>query len=300
MTPRRQWHVAALRALGRPLPDALYMRIAHWLYHRRWPDYEHPRTLQEHIQAYALRCRSPALAMLADKVAVRDFIARCVGERHLVPMAGVWRDADAIPFDTLPYPVVLKPAHLSGRTLVIDARDPHREDAWRELARGWLARDHSRVNREWFYAQVPRGVIAEPLLRDDHGEVPADVKAHVIGGRVRYFQVDRGRFGHHTRTLLGPDGSLLAARTTLPRNPAESLPAPRAAELCAFAERLAEPFEFLRVDLYLLGERVLVGELTSTPGAGFGRFYPASFGEDIAAGWQVRPDPAWPAVGATA
>jgi hypothetical protein len=41
----------------------------------------------------------------------------------------------------------------------------------------------------------------------------------------------------------------------------------------------------MRVDFYLLGDRVLVGELTSSPAAGFGRYYPAAFSEKMAAHW---------------
>jgi len=283
--PRRQWGVSLLRALGRPLPDDLYLRIAHWIYFRRWPDFANPRTLQEHIQAYVLRTRDPALVMLADKVAVRDYIARTLGSNaHNVPLLGCWSRADEVPLATLPYPVVLKPSHLSGRVLLLSHH--HKSDEHKQRARlhSWLHKDHSRINREWFYSQVPRRVLAEPLLQDQQGDVPPDVKAYVIGGRLRYFQVDSGRFTRPTRNLYGPDWSLLPARTSLPRHPVD--PTPEALPmLVEFAERLAAPFEFLRVDFYVLRDRVLVGELTSSPGAGFGHFYPASFGEQLAAHW---------------
>jgi hypothetical protein len=58
--------------------------------------------------------------------------------------------------------------------------------------------------------------------------------------------------------------------------------------LVEFAERLAAPLEFLRVDFYVLRDRVLVGELTSSPGAGFGRYYPPSFGEQLASHWVLE------------
>ena len=283
--PRRQWHVSLLRALGRPLPDVVYMRLAHWMYFRRWPDFEHPRTLQEHIQAYVLRTRDPALVMLADKVAVRDYITRALGSaEHNVPLIGSWSHQDEVPLATLPYPVVLKPSHLSGRVLLLARYRQSDEARLRARLRTWLRKDHSRINREWFYAQVPPRVLAEPLLQDQQGDVPPDVKAYVIGGRVRYFQVDSGRFTRPTRNLYGPDWSLLPARTSLPRHPVD--PTPEALPmLVEFAERLAAPFEFLRVDFYVLRDRVLVGELTSSPGAGFGHYYPASFGEQLASYW---------------
>jgi hypothetical protein len=256
------------------------------MYFGRWPDFDHPRTLQEHIQAYVLRSRDdPALVMLADKIAVRDYIARTLGsDEHNVPLIGSWSHEDAVPLATLPYPVVLKPSHLSGRVLLLARHRQADEPKLRARLRTWLHKDHSRVNREWFYARVPPRVIAEPLLRDPQGDVPPDVKAYVIGGRVRYFQVDSGRFTRPTRNLYGPDWSLLPARTSLPRHAVDPTPAVLPM-LVEFAERLAAPFEFLRVDFYVLRDRVLVGELTSSPGAGFGRYYPASFGEQLAAHW---------------
>jgi teichuronopeptide biosynthesis TupA-like protein len=185
---------------------------------------------------------------------------------------------------------VLKPSHLSGRTILLSAHRPEDEPRLRSRMRDWLRRDHSRVNREWFYAHVAPGLLAEPLLRDEAGELPADVKAHVIGGRVRYFQVDRGRFGRHTRNLYGPAWQTLDVRTTLPRH-APDAPPPDLRGLTALSEQLAEPFEFLRVDCYLLGEQMLVGELTSSPGAGFGHFFPSSFAESVVAQWVPRSTP---------
>lgn len=282
----RRWLVSALRLLARPLPDAAYLHLAHWLYYRRWPDYAHPRTLQEHIQAYMLRSRDPRLVTLADKLAVRGYIDATVGPGHTVPLVGAWRRAGAVPLATLPYPVVLKPSHLSGRALFLDHHEPGQEGTLCRVLAGWLRRDHSRVNREWFYAHVPPGIIAEPLLLDEHGERPADIKASVIGGRVRYIQVDRGRQGLHTRNLYDADWELLPVRGPLPRHEPDA-PPPDLPGLIALAERLAEPFEFLRVDCYVIGGRVLVGELTSSPGAGFGRFFPSSYAETIGAYWTL-------------
>jgi TupA-like ATPgrasp len=293
----REWLIAALRLLGRPLPDALYLRFAHWLFYRRWPRFDRPRSLQEHIQAYYLLNRDPDLVMLADKIAVRRYIAAHVGAEFTVPMLGAWDCASAVPLATLPYPLVLKPSHMSGRILLLASHRPECEAARRARLREWLRRDHSRVNREWYYAHIPRRVIAEPLLLDDCGEPPPDIKAYVIGGRVRYFQVDRGRFDRPTRNLYGPDWQLLPVRTTLPRHASDPPPGPLGCMLDV-AERLAARFEFLRVDFYVIGERLLVGELTSSPGAGFGRFYPQSFADSMAQYWPAeRPAKNLPSVG---
>ncbi len=286
--PQRQWLLSGLRLLGRPLPDAAYLQLAHWLYYHRWPDYGAPRTLQEHIQGYVLRNHDDVLVTLADKLAMRGYVDSVLGPGHTVPLLGAWEHAADVPLAQLPYPLVLKPSHMSGRVLLLASHQAALEAGRRARLASWLRRDHSRINREWFYARIPRRILAEPLLRAPDGGAPPDVKAYVIGGHVRYFQVDRGRFERATRNLYDAQWRLLPVRTSLPRHASE--PRPRQLpQLIELAEHVAARFEFLRVDFYLLDGRILIGELTSSPGGGFGRFYPASFGEQMAAHWSRVP-----------
>jgi hypothetical protein len=58
----------------------------------------------------------------------------------------------------------------------------------------------------------------------------------------------------------------------------------------ALAERLSERFEFVRVDLYAIGDRIVVGELTHYPAAGNKAFDPPE--------WDLRLGALWPRGGA--
>lgn len=288
MSSSRDWTEAAWRLLLRPFSDATYLKVAHRRYFGRWPDFDRPTTLHEHIHSYMLRERDPRLVLLADKVRVRDYIAQCVGACYTVPLLNQWERVQDVPLATLPFPVVLKPSHASGRVLMLRSAADVQPHEHRLLLRKWLAQDFSGVNREWFYHLVPHRIIAEPMLFDAQGQIPTDCKAYVIGGRVRYFQVDCGRFERPTRNLYSPRWQLLPVRGTHPRHAPQPPPLelPRMTEL---AQQLAAPFEFLRVDFYLTADGLRIGELTNSPGAGFGRFYPASFGAEMGACWsQVR------------
>ena len=279
------------RRAGRLLSDRHYLAIGHLLYFGRWPDYDRPRTVNEHIQAYMLRCRSPLLHIAADKAATRDYVARVAGERYLVPSLGCWPSAAATPIETLPRPCVLKPTVGSGQVIFLrpgEATDAAAVRQQRLTLQRWLDTDYSRMSREWCYAGLRGQVIAEALLTDARGEVPADYKLYVIGGAVRFIQVDRGRFGRHTRNLYDTDWRLKTERLTLPNHAPDPRPA-RLAEMIGLALRLAAPFEFLRVDCYLVdgpdGERLHVGELTNYPGAGFERFIPARYARELGVCW---------------
>lgn len=274
------------RALLQPFPDRVYLTLGHLCYFGRWPNYERPTTFQEHIQEYMMRCRDPLLRIAADKVASRDYIAARVGKSYVIPLLGVWDKPDDVPFETLPRPCVLKPSAASGATLLLRAGDPMRGDEARALMRDWLRRDYSRLHREWCYAGLPRRIIAEPMLvTNDNDGVPVDYKAYVIGGSMRYFHVDRGRFSHHTRNLYDRDWNLMPVRWSLKGHPPEPAPAPLK-EMVAVAEELARAFEFMRVDLYCVAGKVYVGELTNYPGAGFEKFIPGSYSKVVGALWK--------------
>jgi hypothetical protein len=286
----RQVPISVARRLIDPLPDRVYLTLGHLFYFGRWPNYAEPRTINEHIQEYMMRCRDPLLRVAADKVACRDYVAAKAGAEYLVPMLGVWDSADEVPLETLARPCVLKPTASSGAVMILRPGDNIDPKEVRRVLRGWLKRDYSRLHREWCYAGLPRRLMAEEMVMDDSGETaPLDYKAYVIGGAVRYFHLDRGRFTHHTRNLYYPDWTLMPARWSLHGHPPDPAP-PRLAEMVALAEHLARPFEFLRVDLFAVGSKIYVGELTNYPGAGFEKFIPGEYADIAGAYWKRRVD----------
>jgi hypothetical protein len=279
----RPW-VTVARNLGWPLSDRMYLSFGHLLYFGRWPDYDNPRTFNEHIHAYMLRCRDPILHIAADKAVARDFIARTVGEQYLCPCIGVWQDVSEVPLESFDAPVVIKATVGSGMVLFVDPRENIDYAQVRAKLCKWLDYDYSRFHREWAYQDQPHRLIVEPMLTDERGNVPADYKAYVIGGRIRFIQVDRNRFGNHTRNLYSRDWDMINARLTLKQHTPDARPA-RLNELVSVAERLALNFEFLRVDFYVSDDWLYVGELTNYPGAGFERFIPASYSEKLGKYW---------------
>jgi hypothetical protein len=281
----RPWLKLA-RTLARPLPDRSYLALGYLLYFGRWPNYSKPRTFSEYTHVYMLECRDPRLHIAADKAATRDYVRDTVGERYLVPCYGVWDDPNDVPITQIDQPYVLKGTVGSGMVLFVDPRGQIDPPAVRAMLRKWLQTDYSRLHREWAYRGLPRKIIAEHALLDEHGDAPPDYKAYVIGSKVRFIQVDRGRFSQHTRNLYSRDWEPLKARLTLQNHPVDAQPA-RLAEMVRVAEELARPFEFLRVDFYVSPEWLYVGELTNYSGAGFERFVPESFSEELGSYWAL-------------
>jgi len=134
---------------------------------------------------------------------------------------------------------------------------------------------------------VPRRVIVEELLASPDGGVPDDYKFFVFHGECGFVQVDAGRFGHRTQDFFDPRWNHLDLSGGPPWADPQPRPPARLAEMIDVAQRLGAGTDFVRVDLYNVGGRIVFGELTSYPAGGDSPFYPERFNEEFGRPWTV-------------
>ena len=252
-------------AVKRLLPAGWYERWKYRSLYGRWPSLRQPRLFSERLLRLKLRDRDPLRQQVADKLAIRAFVAAEVGEACLPALHGAWDAADAMDFAALPRRFVLKPTH--GSTMVqlvwdLGADDP---EVLRALCAGWLRIDYSVQEREWIYRDIPRRILAEELLAAGSERRSADeYRFYVFHGRCWLVQCDR--MGGARRSVFDRDLTLLPYPLWgYPPYGPVARPATYEAML-HIAETLGRPFDFIRVDLYDAGDRAVVGELTNFPG----------------------------------
>jgi TupA-like ATPgrasp len=265
---RDRFETLAKHALGAlpatPAGDALFSSALFYKYHGRWPNLRTPRLWNEHMLRLKLSpsATDPLRQFVTDKEHVKLYVRAAVGEIHNVAMFAVHRSlADAVAY-AYPVPCVVKPTHLSGEVII--RRDERAVVDAGTLAR-WFAARYYPLKREPNYRHLAPKVVVEECVPFGGDDGPDDYKVFCFFGRAQFIQLDEGRFGTHRRRMYARDWTPLPF--TLTRAPAEPRAAPPNLEaMVALAERLAAPFEFMRVDLYSDGHRILVGELTSYPG----------------------------------
>ena len=245
------------------------------------PDLEHPKTFNEKLNWLKLHDRKPLYTRIVDKYEVKQYVAEKIGPGYTVPViAGPWDSADEIDFDALPERFVLKCTHDSGGVVICrDKAAFDREAAKAKLARA-LGRNFYWSNREWPYKDVKPRVFAERYLEDESGGL-RDYKVMCFNGVPRLIQVHNGRFHHHTQDFYDTDWNLLPITQELPSS--ETL-TPRPAcleEMLRLSQVLAADFVQIRVDWYLLGQRLYFGELTFFDGAGYSDFEPEAYNRII-------------------
>jgi len=246
-----------------------------------WQRIDNPRTFTEKLNWLKLYGMRPEYARLADKYEVRDFVKNRIGDTYLVPLKGVYPTAQEIPWDDLPTPVVLKATHGSGMNIFVRNRDQQDVKLVRRQFNRWFAINPYYLSREWQYRKIRPRILAEELLGDN---VP-DYKFFCFRGRVRYIQLDVDRFVNHKRNLYTRDWELLAGAYNYPKSSQVYTAPEQLQEMIGLAERLAEGFEFLRVDFLIAGSLIYFGELTFFPGGGAEPFDSFEFDYEFAKEW---------------
>lgn len=268
------------RVAKRFLPDYAMARLQFRREIGRWPNLRHPT---EYSESILLRCLQPDMrwAALTDKLTVREYVREKIGEEHLIPLIAVPEKLTRDVFDRLPRSFVMKANHGCAFVKIVHDKSTTSFEELHALAGKWLSIDYYRLSRERHYHLIEPKLYFERLLVDGSGKIPSDLKIHVFGGRPRgpclQTMVISDRFGDARGDLYDEHWRRMNV-TFGPYRPSDE-PIARPAqwsEIERIAKRLAEDFDYVRVDLYSTGNEVFFGELTFTPGAGRMRFTPDS------------------------
>ena len=101
------------------LPDEWAIQIMYFRNFHRFANLRNPQTFNEKINWRKLHQRDPRFALFADKVAVKDEIAKLAGPEYVIPTLWVGKRPEDIPFDRLDPPYVIKINNGYGSNLYI-------------------------------------------------------------------------------------------------------------------------------------------------------------------------------------
>lgn len=212
--------------------------------------------------------RDPILTLVSDKLAVREYVAECVGEDFLVPLLWEGEDPDEIPIEELPSKFVIKTNHGAGYYIVVTEKSDLNWLETKNVLSSWLRENYCEdkyLGIEWGYKNIHRRLIVETSLVID-GKLPVDYKFFCFSGRVEFVYVHYDRIqGQKVKVVnrefedLDWDIECGDERRILSR--------PKYFEkMIEIAEKLSPGFGFIRVDLYCVNDHVFFGELTPYPG----------------------------------
>ena len=255
-------------------PAEIYVRAAYLASFGRVLKLDRPTAFTEKLQWMKIYDKNPLYTYVSDKLNVKAFIGSVIGSQYTVDTLGCWETPNDINLKYLPQKFVVKCTHDCESMAVFDQSI----DDWKKVTnhlRKCLTKNYYYTSREWCYRDVKPRIIAEPFLEDNDGKL-WDYKFFCFNGKVLFFKIDFDRFGNHRANYYSPIGKYLDfGEAVYPRDPYRKVNMPHELPLMIYlAEKLAEAFYFIRVDMYNIDGIVKVGELTLYPGSGFLRYDP--------------------------
>lgn len=190
----------------------------------------------------------------------------------------MWDKAADIDFDSLPEKFVLKCNHGSGMNIVVKDKSKLNFPKTRRRLDGWLKVDYAHIGGafELHYSAIPRKIIAEQFIEEMDGNLH-DYKFHCFGGEPKFIQTMGNRnLEKHTGFQMFYDTKWekmpqLVTTVYPPYENDISRPAVLS-QLLEVARCLSEPFCYVRVDLYVIHDKVYFSEMTFTPDSGGMKF----------------------------
>lgn len=236
-----------------------------------------PKTFNDKLQWLKIHERTPLHTQCADKYEVRKYVAEKLGTEYLIPLVFQSYDPnDLVPENFPDFPVIIKCNHDSSGGLFV--RDKYKVD-WEKARNSFAKRmkiNYYHENGEWQYKNIRPCILAEKLLTDEAGNIPADFKLFCFNGKVAFIQLDLDRETSHKRNMYDLDWNLLDFKYIYENGKEYKRPA-SLEKMVELAEIIAADFSFVRVDFYNIGDRIYFGEITFHPESGFGRFIPDSW-----------------------
>ena len=243
-------------------------------------DLINPKTFNEKLQWLKLYhwANDPAAVQCADKYAVREYVSKLGKEEILNDLYYVWDDADKIVWDELPDRFVLKCNHGCGYNIICPDKSQLDRKHTIKLLKKWMKEDFSKFNEEPHYAKIPRKIICEKYLDGD----VVNYNIYVINGKAAFLSVAGGLGDGKEEHLsyYNTDGSMASFKNkSYPTK--KDLLSPLLPDMVSLAEYLGKDFPMVRVDLFDHKGKIILSELTFTPGGGLIPFEPAGTDERL-------------------
>jgi hypothetical protein len=269
-------------------PAELYLKCYYYLHLHEWPNLKHPQNFTEKLNWLKLHDRRPLYTKLADKCEVKKYVSGKIGSDKIIPLLGVWDHFDEIDFDQLPDQFVLKCTHDSGGFWICKDRSIFNQEEARQFFNKELRKNYYWNKREWVYKDIKPRIIAEPYI-DSLGKPESfEYKLTCMNGVCKVFTICTGiahsDFELRTNDHYDRDFNHLPWYAYYKNSKKPVQIPPQAKEIIEYAEKLSEGIPQVRVDFYVINDKVYFGEMTFYTWAGIIEFTPPEW-NDIMGSW---------------
>lgn len=253
-----------------------------------------PETFNQKIQFRKLYDNNPLYSVCADKYRVRSYVKDKIGEEYLIPLYLVTDKLTEEQWKNLPNSFVAKANHNSGPVQVV--RNKEKVDSKKVIKElnTQIKLDFGSLTLEKFYSEIPPKIIVEKYL-ESKKEIPDDFKFHCFNYKNNFKCFVEHIVGRKENDLSVYNSVYYDENwnkmpfTIESKNYDYIVEKPKNFEkMLEIVKKLSEDFEYVRVDLYNIDEKIYFGELTFCDGSGLAKFEPEDWDYKFGSYWNQK------------
>ena len=261
----------SVRGIVKFFSKTLYVKMQYKYFTNHILNLKNPVRYTEKLQYLRLKVypKWDLVSKCAGRAGVREYVKEKGFESNLIEIHGIFDRFDDININELPNQFAMKCTHACAFNYICFDKTKMDVPALRKKFNKWLKTNYGKKTVELHYAKIKPQIIVEKLMLQD-GKLPTEYKIHVFNGKARnmYVVTSRGvdiRYNNYYIDWTPFDGSQFNGwkKTDYPLKKPDNWD-----EMVKFAEELAKPFPFVRVDLYSIDNKVYFSEMTFTPAKG--------------------------------
>ncbi|NMW22185.1 MAG: hypothetical protein HKK67_11260 [Chlorobiaceae bacterium] len=231
-------------------------------------DLKNPLTFNEKMSLFKIKWNDSTGSSCADKVSLIDFITKKGCEKYLNIVHGIYSNYKQINFKEIPNKFALKSSHASGWNFICHDKSKIVHKQLKASIAFWNRNNYYLFWRELIYKDMPKRILCENYLGNNQNQEPDDYKIWCFHGAPLYIEVDSNRSIEHQQEIFDIEWNNMPFKTRYPllsKKPEKPI---QLKEMLELAAHLSDGFCFVRVDLYLVNNKIYVGEMTFFPRAG--------------------------------
>lgn len=251
------------------------------------PNLENPKSFSERLMIKKWTSRDPLFPMTADKAQVRDWLTYQGLEHLLMPIIGVYYNADDLL--ALDPPYVAKANNASSRMMFVTENTSRKKI--REKVNQWLTTPYGVEKGEWAYSAMKPAIVAEPVMWSKNTS-HFNYRVFCFHGRAEWVEAleciitdEKKKVANPTHTVFMRPWEFVNV-SVQGRDMIENLEKPEGLEkMYEAAEQIAKHFHDVRVDMFLIDGQPYFSEITHYARSARLGFNPKEFDFEVGKFW---------------